>query len=38
MSHYDTMTIPQLKELDIDSISADNCVLFMWVTFPLIKE
>lgn len=29
-SQYPTMTIEQLKSLDIDSITADDCILVMW--------
>jgi len=31
---YPTLKIKQLKELDIKSISDDNCILFMWTTGP----
>ena len=36
--HYPTMTIPDLCALDVQSIAADNAVLFMWVTSPLLSE
>lgn len=36
--HYPTMSIQELCELDIERISADNCVLFLWVTSPLLEE
>jgi len=29
-SHYKTMSLKEMKELDIQSISEDDCVLFMW--------
>jgi N6-adenosine-specific RNA methylase IME4 len=29
-AHYNTMSIDQIKKLDIPSISADDCILFMW--------
>ena len=31
---YPTLTLKELKELDVKSISADDCVLFMWTTGP----
>lgn len=36
--HYPTMSIQELCNLDIEAISADNCVLFLWVTSPLLEE
>lgn len=36
--HYKTMDIQQLKELPINNISDDNCILFMWATFPNLPE
>ena len=32
--HYTTMSVEQLKELNISSISDDNAMLFMWATSP----
>lgn len=31
---YPTLKLNQLKELDIPSITADDCLLFMWTTGP----
>lgn len=31
---YPTLKLKQLKELDVPSIAADDCVLFMWTTGP----
>lgn len=28
------MKLKQLKELDVRSIAADDCILFMWTTGP----
>lgn len=36
--HYPTMTIEELKKLPIQKIVADNAVLFMWATAPLLPE
>lgn len=32
------MTIEDIKSLPIHNISDDNCILFLWVTFPLLQE
>lgn len=36
--HYKCMTIDDIYNLPVENISDDNCVLFLWVTFPLLKE
>lgn len=36
--HYQCMTIEDIYNLPIDKLAADNCVLFLWVTFPLLQE
>lgn len=36
--HYPCMTIDDIKNLPVQQIAADDCVLFIWVTFPLLKE
>ena len=35
---YNLMTIEEIKNLPINSIADDNCVLFCWVTFPKLNE
>lgn len=37
-AHYGTMSINDIKELDVKSIADDDCMLFIWVTFPLLQE
>ena len=37
-NHYPTLTLEELKRLPIQNICEDNCVLYMWVTFPMLKE
>lgn len=37
-AHYPTMTIGQLCELPIGELAANDCVLFCWVTWPLLYE
>ena len=36
--HYKTMSIDDIKKLPVKNISADNCILFMWATFPNLPE
>lgn len=36
--HYDTMSIEDIKLLPINDISAENSVLFIWSTFPMLQE
>lgn len=36
--HYDLMTMPEIKDLPVINIADDNCALFMWATFPYLKE
>jgi len=38
IGHYPTMSIDQLCELPIKDLAADNAVLFMWVTSPMLRE
>lgn len=35
---YNTMTVEQLKKMDISSICAKDSVLFMWATYPMLRE
>ena len=36
--HYETMTINQLAELPVNTITEKDAVLFLWVTSPLLEE
>lgn len=39
--HYQTMKFEELKELPVNTaggIGADDCVLFMWATYPKMQE
>lgn len=38
LSHYQTMNIEEIKSLPVSSISDENCILFIWVTFPNLQE
>lgn len=35
---YNCMDINDLKELPIKKISDKDCILFIWVTFPLLQD
>jgi len=37
-NHYSTMTMEQIKNLPVGELAADDCILFLWVTFPILKE
>lgn len=37
-SHYKTMALADIKSLSISSITEKNCVLFLWATYPMLKE
>ncbi len=36
--HYDCMDIEAIKNLPVGQLASKNCVLFMWVTDPLLQE
>ena len=36
--HYHTMNIEDICSLPVGTIAADDCVLFLWVTFPFLTE
>lgn len=36
--HYSCMTIDEIYKLPVHKLAEDNCVLFLWVTFPLLCE
>lgn len=37
-SHYQTMKIDEIKRLPVGGLAADDCVLFMWATYPCLNE
>lgn len=37
-AHYSVMSLADIKALPVASIADDNCILFMWVTMPLLVE
>ena len=38
MGHYPTLGFNDIYDLPIDKLSADNCALFLWVTFPKLNQ
>ena len=36
--HYDGMSIDEICQLPIKELAADNCILFIWVTFPILPD
>ena len=36
--HYDLMCTADLMKLPVNSISSENSALFMWATFPMLKQ
>ena len=37
-AHYNTMTIEEIKNLPVNKLADDNCMLFLWLTFPNLQE
>lgn len=37
-SHYPTMSIEAIKALPVSRIAAEDCALFLWITFPMLRE
>ena len=37
-NHYPVMTVEEICELSVQKFAADDCVLFMWATFPKLEE
>lgn len=37
-NHYTTMSIEDICALPVKEIADENCLLFMWVTYPILKE
>lgn len=36
--HYETMKLEEIKKLPIPQIADKNCVLFLWTTYPMLRE
>lgn len=37
-SHYPTMTIYEIEQLDVQSVAKPDCVLFLWATWPILPQ
>ena len=37
-SHYPTMSMEEIEKLPVGKLADENCALFLWITFPLLKE
>lgn len=37
-NHYATSTVDQIKARDVPSIAADDCVLALWTTVPMLEQ
>lgn len=37
-NHYETQETDEIKDLPISDLAAKNCVLFLWVTWPMLPE
>lgn len=37
-AHYSTMTIDDVKALPIRSVAADDCLLWLWCTAPMLRQ
>lgn len=35
-SHYDTMTLRDICDMPVAQLADENCVLFMWITWPCV--
>jgi N6-adenosine-specific RNA methylase IME4 len=35
-THYCSMTIEDIRALPVASLAADDCVLFLWITWPML--
>ena len=38
VNHYDCLNVDDICNLPIKEISDKDCILFLWVTFPFLKE
>ena len=36
--HYETMSLADIKNLPIQKIADDDCILFLWITGPLLDK
>lgn len=38
LNHYETMTKDDIQKLPVSALADDDCILFLWVTFPCLEE
>ena len=38
LKHYQTMSMTSLRQIPIPSLADENCMIFMWATFPNLQE
>src|SRR5262249_28042768 len=38
IAHYDCLTIEEIKKLPVPEVAADDCILFLWVTDPMLDK
>lgn len=38
VKHYSVMSVEELKKMKINSITNDDCILFMWATYPKLRD
>ncbi len=38
VNHYDCVPIEEIYKFPIEKITAKNCALFLWVTFPILPQ
>ena len=36
--HYNTMKLEEIKKLPVPQLADKDCVLFLWTTYPMLKE
>jgi N6-adenosine-specific RNA methylase IME4 len=36
--HYPTMPFSEMRRLPVGDLAAKDCVLFMWTTYPMMRE
>ncbi len=37
-NYYKTMSLEDIKGLPIEDLASDNCILFLWTTFPFLEK
>jgi N6-adenosine-specific RNA methylase IME4 len=37
-NHYALMTLDQIAAMPVSDLAAEDCILFMWATWPLLKQ